>query len=349
VTAAIRRAHTLSVREVIDETPQARSIVLDVPESEQAAFRYVSGQFLTLRLPVGPDTWCARCYSISSSPATGERLKITVKRIQGGVGSNWICDRVSVGDSIDLLPPAGIFTWQPGLRKLLMFAGGSGITPVISIVKTALHASDAEIVLMYANSDDRSVIFAGELRELEHRFPGRLLTIHLLESTSGLPTAVGLRRLAMPYLDSDAAYICGPGPFMDLVAAMLADSGMSRDRIKVEKFRSLESDPFVTTTISEVSTEAVGAAAMLTVTMDGERLSLRWPGDARLLDTLIAAGLDPPYSCREGACSACACRLVAGRVEMVRNEVLEQEDIDEGWVLACQSVPVSDEVEVSYD
>jgi 3-ketosteroid 9alpha-monooxygenase subunit B len=334
---------------VIDETPMARSIVFDVPEGEQAAFRYVSGQFLTLRLPVGTGTWCARCYSISSSPAVEEHLKVTVKRVEGGIGSNWICDRLSVGETIDVLPPAGMFTWQPGARKLLMFAGGSGITPVISIVKTALHTSDAEIVLIYANRDDRSVIFAAELRDLESCFPGRLLTIHLLESTSGLPTAVGLHRLTAPYLDSDAAYICGPGPFMALVAAMLADSGLSRDRIKIEKFRSLESDPFVGATVSAASAEPAGATAMLAVTLDGERRSLRWPGDVRLLDRIIAEGLNPPYSCREGACSACACRLISGQVKMVRNEVLEQEDIDDGWILACQSLPVSDEVEISYD
>jgi 3-ketosteroid 9alpha-monooxygenase subunit B len=333
---------------VIEETLNARSIVFEVPESERAAFRYLPGQFLTLRLPAGPQAWCARCYSISSSPATDEHLKVTVKRVEGGIGSNWICDQLTVGDSLDVLPPAGLFTLQPDARKLLMFAGGSGITPVMSIVKTALHVSDAEVVLIYANRDDRSVIFASELRDLEERFPGRFLTIHLLESTSGLPNSVSLRRLAAPFLDCDAAYLCGPGPFMDLVAMVLAESGLSRGQIKVEKFRSLETDPFVTQA-GLASSDPAAAAVLLAVTLNGKQWSLRWPSDVRLLDALIAEGISAPYSCREGACSACACQLVSGKVTMVQNQVLEQEDLDDGWILACQSLPVSDAVEVSYD
>jgi len=146
-------------------------------------------------------------------------------------------------------------------------------------------------------------------------------------------------------VDREAAFVCGPAPFMDAVMTALVEAGMPRERIVIERFLSLASDPF---TEPAADTDA-GDAVRLTVTLDGERHQLAWPRTTPLLDLLRAAGLDAPFSCREGRCSSCSCRVSSGEVAMTRNDVLEQEDLDDGWVLACQSLPVTDEVEVTYD
>ncbi|MCX5436693.1 FAD-binding oxidoreductase [Streptomyces sp. NBC_00063] len=167
------------VAEVIRETADAVSLVLD------AQLPYRPGQFMTVRLPGGG----ARCYSLASSPHTGEPMKVTVKRVAGGVGSGWICDSVAPGDELEVLPPAGTFT-PPGLDgDVLLVAGGSGITPVVSIAKSALAAGRGRVALLYANRDEESVIFREELRLLGVEFAGRLTVVHWLETLQGLPTA----------------------------------------------------------------------------------------------------------------------------------------------------------------
>jgi 3-ketosteroid 9alpha-monooxygenase subunit B len=341
-------ACSLLVVDVVQETPDARSLVLRVPDDQRERFRYRPGQFLTVRIP-GPDgTATARCYSLSSAPGIDADLKVTVKRIADGLGSSWLCEAVRPGDRLDVLPPAGTFT--PDLSAdLLLLAAGSGITPMMSIVKGVLDRPGGSVVLVYANRDEHSVIFAAELRELEARHPDRLLVLHLLESLQGLPTVTRLARLTAPFAGRGGAYVCGPGPFMDAAVEAMGRVGLARDRIVLERYRSLTGDPF-----AEVEPVVVGQpgdepATKVDVELDGERHTLDWPAGTTLLDLLLANGVRAPYSCREGACSACACRLVSGEVRMIRNEVLEDEDLAEGWVLACQSLPVSDEIRVSYD
>ncbi|KAA5838030.1 ferredoxin--NADP reductase [Saccharopolyspora hirsuta] len=339
-------AHRLRVREVIEETADSRSLVFDVPAGAADRFAYRPGQFLTLRIPLG-DEHVARCYSLSSAPGLDEGLKVTVKRVAGGVGSNWLCDHARPGTELEVLPPAGTFTPKSLAGDLLLFAGGSGITPIMSIVRALLHERTGTAVLIYANRDERSVIFADELTALAARHPGRFVPIHLLQSVQGLPTVDEIAALARPFADRDAAYVCGPEPFMDAVTAALGQVGMSRDRVVLEQFRSLSSDPFAggETAIAP----GAEAAATVSVSLDGEHHELPWPGGTTLLDLLHANGVDAPFSCKEGACSACACRLVSGEVKMLRNEVLEEEDLAEGWVLGCQSVPITEHVEVTYD
>lgn len=340
-------SHRLRVRKVVEETADSRSLVFDVPAESAGRFAYRPGQFLTLRIPVADGEHVARCYSLSSAPALDEGLKVTVKRVAGGIGSNWICDHVRPGSEIEVLPPAGTFTPDSLAGDLLFFAGGSGITPVMSIIRSLLHEPTGTAVLIYANRDERSVIFGAELNELAARHPGRFVAIHLLQSVQGLPTVDAISALARPFADRDAAYVCGPGPFMDAVTEALGRLGMSRDRVVLEQFRSLSSDPFADGA-PEIDTGAEPAAT-LSVSLDGEQRTLPWPGGTTLLDLLRAHGMDAPFSCKEGACSACACRLVSGEVKMLRNEVLEEEDLAEGWVLGCQSVPITEHVEVTYD
>ncbi|MGF0313435.1 2Fe-2S iron-sulfur cluster-binding protein [Rhodococcus sp. IEGM1428] len=335
--------HTLRVAEVIRETDESCSIVFDASPN----FDYVPGQFLTLRVPTADGASVARCYSLASSPHLDESPKVTVKRVAGGHASNWICDNVMPGSVLESLPPAGVFT-PPSLdANLLLVAAGSGITPVMSIAKSALEVGSGRVVLLYANQHEQSVIFADELRALVDADPDRFVVVHWLVSVQGKPTMTQLRGLASPYADFDDALLCGPEPFRNAMSEALADLGFPRDHVHAERFLSLQGDPF-SVPVPRVQADDSGVSASITVDLDGVVTSHSWPRSQKLLDVLLAAGIEAPYSCREGACSACACRVVDGEVKMLRNEVLEAEDLEDGLVLSCQALPVSDTIRISY-
>ncbi|MFG2620126.1 2Fe-2S iron-sulfur cluster-binding protein [Streptomyces sp. NPDC048507] len=327
----------------IQETPDAVSLVLD-PE-----LPYAPGQFLTLRIPGG----AARCYSLASSPHTGEPMRITVKRVPGGTGSGWVCDTVAPGDELEVLAPAGTFTPGPGGldADLLLLAGGSGITPVLSLAKSALAAGRGRITLLYANRDSGSVIFAEELRRLAGEHPGRFGVVHWLEELQGLPTAGRLGPLLAPYAGREA-WLCGPGPLMDAAAEALRAAGAPAARIHRERYFSLAADVFAPAAAPPPDGPAgpgpAAAPALVEAELDGRAHLLPWDRRTPLLDVLLAAGVEAPYSCREGACAACCCRVLEGEVTMVRNEVLDGADLAEGYVLACQALPLSDRVRIGY-
>lgn len=346
-----RAAHLqVRVREVIPETADACSIVLDAPAGAAEQFAYRPGQFLTLQLPgdTGP---VARSYSLCSSPDVDDAMRIAVKRVDGGVGSNWICDTLQVGQLLDCLPPAGVFTPRSFDTDFLLFAGGSGITPVLSILKSALAVGDRRVVLVYANQHENAVIFAAELRELADAHPDRLRVIHWLESVQGVPTRPQLRAIAAPFVDH-TAFVCGPSPFMEAVTHVLRELHVPPARIHVERFQSLGDNPFeIAAPSPPVATgpgEPDGATAVLEVDLDGEIHEFAWPTQTKLLDFLLEKGLKAPFSCRQGACSACACIVSSGEVKMLANEILEQDDLDGGYVLACQSLPISETVKIRY-
>ncbi|MFD3659546.1 2Fe-2S iron-sulfur cluster-binding protein [Streptomyces sp. NPDC058659] len=340
------RTHRLRVVQVIAETADAHSLVLQAPPESTDRFAYRPGQFLTLKLPGADGKPAARCYSLASSPHTGEPLKVTVKRVAGGHGSNWVCDHLAAGDELEVLPPAGTFTPDSLDHDLLLVAGGSGITPVLSIAKSALAGGQGRVVLLYANRDETSVIFRDELRELATHHPDRLLVLHWLESLQGLPRAERLAAALAPYADREA-FVCGPEPLMDAVEQALRAVGTPGHRIHRERFFSLGGHVFdiPAQTVGDSTGDSVSTAE---VELDGETRTLAWPRSTPLLDALLAAGMDAPYSCREGACSACTCRVVAGDVKMLRNDVLDDEDIAEGYVLACQALPLTDRVAITY-
>ena len=185
----------LRVSDVIEETADAHSIVFDVPEDVAEQFEYTPGQFLTVAVPSERTGLVARCYSLSSAPHTG-RHQITVKRTADGYASNWICDNLRPGDTMRVLPPSGIFTPRDLDADMLLLAGGSGITPIMSITRTALRDGTGRLFLLYANRDERSVIFAEPLRELAAAHPGRLQVVHWLESVQGIPSPDQLKAFA---------------------------------------------------------------------------------------------------------------------------------------------------------
>jgi len=340
------RVYTLTVADVVVETPDARSVVFEIPPEHAAAFSYAAGQFLTLKIPSDRTGSVARCYSLSSAPHEN-RVQVTVKRTDGGYGSGWICSSLQPGMQVEVLAPAGVFCPSSVDEDFLLFAGGSGITPVMAILKTALETGSGRVVLVYANRDERSVIFAGELASLAKRYGDRLVVVHWLESVQGLPDVSQLRGLASAYT-SHEAFLCGPAPFMAAVREALGQLGVPRDRVHVEKFTSLTGNPFESGT-PEPEPESDEAPAALTVSLDGSTRTMSWPRQRKLLDRLLDEGMDAPYSCREGQCSACACRVVSGEVKMLHNEVLDAEDMADGIVLACQSLPVTDDVSISYE
>ncbi|WP_410578762.1 2Fe-2S iron-sulfur cluster-binding protein [Amycolatopsis sp. lyj-108] len=336
---------TVTVAEVITETADARSIVFEIPTEHASVFAYTPGQFLTVRVPSERTGSVARCYSLSSAPHEN-RVQVTVKRTADGYGSNWLCDNLQAGQEVQVLPPAGVFSPASLDEDFLLLAGGSGITPVMSILKSALEHGTGKVILLYANRDERSVIFARELADLAARHQDRLVVVHWLESLQGLPTEAHLRALVAPYTTHEA-FICGPGPFMDAARTVLKDLGLPRKRIHLERFLSLGGNPFEVA--EPVAVEEAETPAAVEVTLDGETKKLDWPRRTKLLDLLLEKGFDAPYSCREGQCSACACRVISGEVKMLNNEVLDGDDIAEGIVLACQSLPLTDEVTVTYE
>ncbi|OYN76215.1 ferredoxin--NADP reductase [Mycolicibacterium sphagni] len=330
-------AHTLRVAEVVDETEDTRSIVFDVDAELRDRFSYRPGQFLTLRIPSERTGSVARCYSLASSPHCDDALKVTVKRTRGGFGSNWLCDNVTAGASIDVLPPSGQFTPADLNRDFLLFAGGSGITPVFSILRSMLACGAGAVTLFYANRNETSVIFSDELRALSAQHPERLSVVHWLESVQGIPTREQLRAFAEPFTDRDC-FTCGPGPFMAAVAAALTDAGVPRARIHLEAFTSLTGDPFAEPTpppAMDAGTETV----TVEVELAGQSHQLDWPVTVPLLDLLIEKGLDVPYLCRTGDCGTCQAVVEQGKVRMIRNEVMDPDDVADGYVLGCQTLP----------
>jgi len=295
---------------------------------------------------------------------------VTVKRTVDGYASNWICDNLREGDTIKVLPPSGIFTPASLDADLLLFAGGSGITPVMSITRTAIAHGSGRIVLFYANRDESSVIFAKELAELAATHPERLVVVHWLESVQGLPTQEQMKSFIEPFTAYDA-FVCGPAPFMKLTIAALRELEFPRERRHQEKFVSLGGNPFgdaievekaeheleeaeadtdfgpdETSTPAEPGPEG---NVRLEVELDGQSYEFDdWEPGCKLLDFLESKGVKAPYSCREGECSACAIRLLEGDVKMIHNDVLDDEDLAEGIRLGCQSLPVTDVVKVTY-
>jgi 3-ketosteroid 9alpha-monooxygenase subunit B len=363
----------LRVVDVVEETADAHSISFEVPAGAEAEFTYKPGQFLTLAVPSDQTGVAARCYSLSSSPVDGGPPTITVKRTAGGYASNWLCDHVRVGDTVRMLPPSGIFTPASLDADLLLFAGGSGITPVMSITRTALRQGRGRIVLFYANRDERSVIFAAELSRLAAQHPDRLQVVHWLESVQGLPTQEQVKAFASAYATYDA-FVCGPAPFMKLAVAALKELEFPRARRHQEKFISLGGNPFGDLHDQEVAEHEIEDAehdpddpddadeaqagldedqpqgpVKLEVELDGQQYVFDdWAPGTKMLEHLESKGVKAPYSCREGECSACAVRLLEGEVKMLHNDVLDDEDIAEGIRLGCQAVPVTDTVKVTY-
>lgn len=335
--------HRLTVEEVIAETHDACSLRFAVPEALLDIFAYVPGQHLQLHVPC-QDKPLPRCYSLSSNPFAGELLQVTVKRVAEGRASNWICDQVRAGSTLEVAAPAGVFTPKSLDTDFLLFAGGSGITPVISILRSVLDGGRGHIRLIYANRDAESVIFRAALATLAREYADRLEVIHWLDAVQGPPSAPQLRSLARGWERAEC-FVCGPAAFMDAATEALAAVGVPRRRTHVERFVSLPEDADA---LAAPAAETEGDVIAVTVHMDGQCHDVDAHAGEPLLDAFEAAGLVAPHSCRSGACGACMCQLESGTVTHRHNVVLDEQDLAEGWILPCQAQPTATRLSIRY-
>jgi 3-ketosteroid 9alpha-monooxygenase subunit B len=329
--------HSLRVASIIDETPDAKSIVFEVPAVIAPTFVYRSGQFLTLRVDVGGKP-VERCYSLSSAPEVEKIHKVTVKRVAGGAVSPVLHQRLKVGDRVDVKGPEGRFVLDKADGPLLLFAGGSGITPVIAIVKTALATTARRVRLVYANRSRSSIIFRDELERLVRAHPGRLEVVHRLDDEQG-PVDAPAVTAAVAGLRDPSVYVCGPAPFMGLIERQVVAAGASPDRIRIERFTL--SAPAAHAASAPAAPAPEGIPEFIAIELRGEHHKVPYKKGKTLLQTARDGGLDAPYSCEEGFCGCCASDLLEGRVVMATCDALTEAEQKRGMILACQSRPLT--------
>jgi ring-1,2-phenylacetyl-CoA epoxidase subunit PaaE len=350
--------HSLRVAEIVPETSEANSIRFDVPPELRERFAFKAGQHLTLRATIGGDE-VRRNYSLCTAPDEQDWM-VTVKRIGGGLFSNWVGDRLKAGDNVDVMPPHGSFTTEISgkPRHLVGIAGGSGITPVISLIRTVLKSEpNSRFTLLYGNRDSSSVIFLEALAALKDKYLDRFEIYHFLDAEeqdielfNGMLNRDRLDA-AIPALVPDAAevdgwFICGPGPMMDAAEGALLDGNVPRERIHIERFTADRPPGAVMREMADLQTQAEGAS--VAVTLDGR--TRRVPFTAgNILDSARAAGLPAPFACKAGVCATCRAKVIKGKVEMAVHYGLTDDEVADGYVLTCQSVPIGDGVAVDYD
>lgn len=351
--------YPLRVAEIVPETEDANSIRFEVPKELEEAFRFRAGQHLTLRAEIeGQEV--RRNYSLCTAPFENEVL-VTVKRIAGGLFSNWVGDDLKAGDVIDVMTPHGSFTttFDPGAeRHYAAFAGGSGITPIMSLIRTALAEEPrSRFTLFYGNRDSTSIIFLEALAALKDRYMGRLEIFHFLAEEEG---EIGLFNgmldrarcdEAIEHLISDPEtvdqwFVCGPGPMMDSAEAALRERGVDKDRIRIERFTADRPSAALAAQMQALQQQAAGLT--VSVTLDGRTRKVEF-SEPNILDSARAAGLPAPFACKAGVCATCRAKVTKGKVEMAARYGLTDEEIAAGYVLTCQSVPAGEGVAVDYD
>jgi ferredoxin-NADP reductase len=335
--------HEARILRVIDETPDARTYVLDAP------FTYQAGQFVTFRA-----CGTLRSYSMSSSPDTDAELATTVKRVPGGLVSNWMNDTLAAGDVVEVTAPAGVFTLRDNQAPLVAFAGGSGVTPIMSLIKSALATTGRLVKVLCANRDAESVIFATALDDLAARYPGRVEVRHHLDTVSGLVSKAEILDFAGDAVRDPADfYLCGPEPFMDLIERVLLAQGVAADHVLSERFNPVEAVEEEEAAAEEAARADAGAGDLasgtITIKLDGKTTTTAHVPGITLLEHARRAGLKPPFSCEAGNCATCMAHLQAGEVKMRVNNALDDDEVADGYVLTCQSVPVTPDVAVIYE
>ena len=348
--------HSLIVTDV-ENTIRDAIIVSLKPEDNTADFDFTQGQYLTFRQVI-EGTEIRRSYSICAGK--GEGLKIGIKRVEGGAFSNWANDTLTPGMRLEGMLPMGNFhtVIEPELEKNYVgFAGGSGITPVLSILKTTLHQEpQSKFTLVYANRGVNTIMFKEELEDLKNQFIDRLTILHILETEAqdidlfqGRVDGEKCDLLFKHWIDitvMDTAFICGPESMMLAIADALRAHGLRDEQIKFELFAAsqhgrLEQRKKVVTSADKITE--------LGVTIDGTQRRITINADQSILEASLDHALDAPYACKAGVCSTCRCKVTRGHVDMIANHALEDYEIEQGYVLACQSFPASDRVDVEFD
>jgi ring-1,2-phenylacetyl-CoA epoxidase subunit PaaE len=361
------RFYDVKIADVRPETDNAKVISFDIPAELKDHFRYIPGQYLTLEVEVNGEKF-RRAYSICTSYLANEPLAIGVKRVDDGVMSMYLNTRVKPGDTIHLMPPMGNFIHQPdsSLRKhYVMFAGGSGITPFMSLVKSILLGEPlSRLTMIYCNRNVGNVMFRGELEALAVKYSDRFkLILNLDDAPAGWNGHSGMFNRAKghnfinQYVQGEAIYfICGPGGMMSEVDAALAEKGIGKNQIVKEFFTAPLQNIETTDHRDSIAVSAEGivsdkplAHAELVITIDGDQFTITYDGEESLLEAALDKGLDPPYACQIGACCTCRAKVKEGKVIMAERESLSDSEIEEGYVLTCQSRPLTKKVVYTYD
>jgi ring-1,2-phenylacetyl-CoA epoxidase subunit PaaE len=355
--------HPLTVKRVTPDAAGCAAITLEVPDALRAQFDFRPGQFLTLRATIAAEE-TRRSYSICSAHqrylASGE-IDVGIKQVEGGRFSAWALSELRPGQTIDVMPPDGRFTPHfPQARHRVGFAAGSGITPILSIIASTLASeSDSRFTLVYCNQRANTIMFNEALQDLKDRYPARLSLVHLL---SRQPQEVQLLNgrldeakvaelfeALIPPASIDEAFVCGPEAMIEGVERALKTAGVPADRIHAERFASPGAAAPQRARTPGALKAIEGHAHRLDVVIDGKTHHLSMRADDHVLDAALDAGLDLPYSCKGGVCCTCRARVLEGSVEMDKNFTLEPWEIQRGFVLTCQSRPLTDKVVVSYD
>jgi ring-1,2-phenylacetyl-CoA epoxidase subunit PaaE len=352
--------HSLIIADVIPETDEALSVRFVVPDQLRDTFRFRPGQHLTLKAQID-GTEIRRNYSLCVAPQEAE-VRVTVKRIAGGVFSNWANDNLRRGMALDVMAPHGSFTWDfaaHAANHYAAFAGGSGITPILSLLKSALLTEpQSRFTLFYGNRDSQSVIFLEELSRLKNRFIDRLEVFHFLaeeaediELFNGMLDRAKCDEILKSLVDPagvTAFFICGPGPMMDAAEEALLEQGVGRERIHIERFTAGRASAVAGSQLQALSAKAKGLT--IEVTLDGRRRRIAFDAEAgNILDSARAAGLAAPFACKAGVCATCRAKVLCGEVEMAARYGLTDDEVKAGYILTCQSIPRGAGLEIDYD
>jgi ring-1,2-phenylacetyl-CoA epoxidase subunit PaaE len=334
------------------------AVVLTLKPEDPEAFAFTQGQYLTFKQDFD-GTELRRNYSICAGLDDGE-LKVGIKRVDGGAFSTYANTELKVGDTLHAMPPQGKFftAIEPEVAKnYLGFAGGSGITPVLSILKTVLKREpNSTFTLVYANRAVNTIMFREELEDLKNHYMGRLTIIHILESGQDMELFDG--RIDQAKCDAlfkhwiqinniDTAFICGPEPMMLAIAEALKTNGLTDEQIKFELFSESQQGRLAKQEMAKRSEGQKGTE--ITVIIDGARRSFTMQKGQSVLEAALENGQEAPFSCKAGVCSTCMGKVLEGEVEMISNHALEDYEVERGYVLTCQSYPLSDTLTIDYD
>ena len=353
--------HPLCVKSVRPETDEAVVVSFDVPADLAEQFRFTQGQHLTLKETIAGSEQ-RRSYSICAGPSDGE-LRVGIRKVPGGLFSTWLNESLKVGDTLQVMTPEGRF-FVPldaaASRHYLGIAGGSGITPILSIMKAVLSAEpDSRFTLIYGNRKQRSTMFTEEIEDLKNRYLSRL-TLHMVFSQEATDLPLYNGRLGRAKIgefltalvdaeDIDHAFVCGPHGVNDEAEAALLGAGIAPERIHIERF-GIPDDSGPGRAAVQLPREGDAADARITIIRDGLSREIDFHAEqGNILDAAAAAGLEVPFSCKSGVCCTCRAKLLEGEVRMERNFALEKHEVAAGFVLTCQSHPLTERVVLSFD
>lgn len=353
--------YQLKVLEVKKETEDSTSVAFDVPNELYKSFNYKPGQYLTLKFNLNGEE-VRRSYSLCSSPVTEEPLRIGVKRVKDGLVSNYINDNLKVGDTVEVMPPDGRFfadVKKGNYKTYYLFSAGSGITPILSILKTVLLTEEHSYVhMIFGNRNQESIMFKATLEKLQDDYPDRFILVQTLSRPKSKwsdlwtsPKEQPFRKGRVdteaiewfvkeypPYAQNVEYYICGPGTMIQNTKKALKSMDVPDERIFIESFGGSDSK----------DTTVAFENAKLTAHLGGEHIQVSIPNGKTILRTLIDAGKKPPYSCEGGVCSTCICKLKSGKIHMKNNLALSDQEVKQGYILSCQSIPLTAEIEIIY-